>query len=43
MALITAGSTDANIEPMTLHDFSLTPDGSDITAQIAAAWFYRAS
>ncbi len=38
----TAG-TDANIVPGTLHDFAITPDGSDITAQIAAAGFYRAS
>lgn len=35
--------TDANIIPCTLHDFVVTPDGSDITAQIAAAGFYRAS
>lgn len=35
--------TDANIVPMTMHDFVVTPDGSDITAQIAAAGFYRAS
>ena len=34
---------DANIIPMTQHDFSVTPDGSDITAQIDAAGFYRAS
>jgi hypothetical protein len=33
----------ANIVPLTLHDFVVTPDGSDITAQIAAAGFYRAS
>jgi hypothetical protein len=33
--------TDANVVPMTLHDFTITPDGSDITAQIAG--FYRAS
>jgi hypothetical protein len=39
----TTGGTDANIVPMTLHDFVLTPDGSDITAQIATAGFYRAS
>jgi len=37
------GGTDANIVPMTMHDFAVTPDGSDITAQIAAAGFYRAS
>jgi hypothetical protein len=35
--------TDANVLPMTQHDFVVTPDGSDITAQIAAAGFYRAS
>jgi len=37
------GGTDANIVPMTMHDFVATPDGSDITAQINAAGFYRAS
>lgn len=35
--------TMTDIIPMTLHDFVVTPDGSDITAQIAAAGFYRAS
>lgn len=35
--------TDANVVPLTQHDFVVTPDGSDITAQIAAAGFYRAS
>lgn len=35
--------TDSAILPMTLHDFVVTPDGSDITAQIATAGFYRAS
>lgn len=39
----TAAGTDANIIPLTLHDFVVTPDGSDITAQIAAAGFFRAS
>lgn len=39
----TTGGTDANLIPLTLHDFAVTPDGSDITAQIAAAGFYRAS
>lgn len=37
------GGTDANIIVMTMHDFAVTPDGSDITAQIAATGFYRAS
>lgn len=39
----TTTGTDANIVPLTQHDFAVTPDGSDITAQIAAAGFYRAS
>ncbi len=39
----TTGGTDANIVPCTLHDFTITPDGSDVTAQIAAAGFFRAS
>lgn len=39
----TGAGTDANIVPLTMHDFVVTPDGSDITAQIAAAGFYRAS
>jgi len=39
----TTGGTDANIVPMTQHDFVVTPDGSDITVQIAAAGFYRAA
>lgn len=38
----TAG-TDANIVPVSKHDFAVTPDGSDIIAQIAAAGFARAS
>lgn len=39
----TTGGTDSNIEPQTKHDFSVTPTGGDITAQIAAAGFFRAS
>lgn len=39
----TTGGTDADIDPMTQHDFVIVPDGSDITAQIAAAGFFRAS
>lgn len=39
----TTGGTDANIIPLTAHDFVVTPDGSDITAVIAAAGFFRAS
>jgi hypothetical protein len=38
----TAG-TDTSIVPLTLHDFAITPSGSDITVQINAAGFFRAS
>lgn len=37
------GGTDANIVPMTWHDFVVTPDGSDIVAQVNAAGFFRAA
>lgn len=37
----TTAGTDANIIPLTAHDFTVTPDGSDITAQISG--FFRAS
>jgi hypothetical protein len=39
----TTAGTDANIVPLTAHDFAVTPDGSDITAQIAVAGFFRAT
>jgi len=39
----TTGGTDANIIPLTWHDFAVTPDGSDITAQFAAAGFFSAT
>lgn len=39
----TTAGTDANIIPLTMHDFVVVPDGSDITAQVAAAGFFRAS
>lgn len=35
------GGTDANIIPLTQHDFAVTPDGSNITAVINN--FYQAS
>lgn len=38
-----ANSVDSAIIPLTHHDFSVTPDGSDITAQVNAIGFYRAS
>ncbi len=39
----TTGGTDANIIPVCFYDFVVTTDGSDITAQIDAAGFFRAS
>lgn len=39
----TTSGTDANIIPLTHHDFDTTTDGNTLTAQIAAAGFYRAS
>jgi hypothetical protein len=39
----TTGGTDSNIVPLTAHDFAVTPDGSDIVAQIATNGFYKAS
>lgn len=39
----TTGGTDANTLPMTHHDFAVTTDGSDLTAQINAAGFFRAA
>jgi hypothetical protein len=39
----TTAGTDANQIPLTFHGFSVTPDGSDVVAQIATAGFYRAS
>lgn len=39
----TTGGADSAIIPLTAHDFVVVPDGSDITAQIASAGFFRAS
>lgn len=38
---VTPGA-DSTFIPLTAHDFAITPDGSDVTAQIATAGFYRA-
>lgn len=35
--------TDSSVVPLTLHDFAVTPSGSDITMQVAAAGFFRAA
>lgn len=37
----TTAGTDANLIPLTCHDFAITPDGTDIVAQVAD--FYRAA
>lgn len=39
----TGAGTDSNIIPLTYHDFVATPDGTDITAVVAAAGFFRAA
>jgi hypothetical protein len=39
----TTAGTDANIIPMTHHDFVVTTDGTDITGVVAAAGFYKAA
>lgn len=39
----TTAGTDADLLVLTAHDFSVTPNGSDITATVAAAGFARAS
>jgi hypothetical protein len=35
-------SPDADIVPLTAHDFSITPDGSNVVLQIDPSGFYRA-
>lgn len=39
----TTAGTDSSIIPLTYHDFSATTDGSDLTAVVATAGFYRAA
>jgi hypothetical protein len=39
----TTGGTDTSIIPLTKHGFVFTPDGTDVTAVIAAAGFYRSA
>jgi hypothetical protein len=38
-----ATPTDLQITPLSHHSFAVTPDGSDVTAQIATGGFYSAS
>lgn len=37
----TTAGTDSNIIPLTMHDFAITPDGSDVT--VNAGDYFRAS
>ena len=37
-----SAGADTTLIPLTHHDFIITPDGSDITAQLNTAGFYRA-
>lgn len=39
----TTGGGDASIVPMSKHDFSFTPDGTDVTAVVAAAGLMRST
>lgn len=39
----TTAGTDADIIPLTHHDFSVTTDGTDLVAQLPSAGFYRAT
>lgn len=39
----TTGGADSTVIPLTCHDFAVTPDGSDILMQVAAAGFFRAA
>jgi len=39
----TTAGTDANLIPLCLFDFAITPDGSDVVAVVNAAGFFRAS
>lgn len=39
----TTSGNDANIEPLTAHDFVISTNGSDLVAQLAATGYFRAS
>lgn len=39
----TGAGTDANVTPISKHDFAVTADGSDVTLEVAAAGLLRAS
>lgn len=37
------GGTDSGVVPMTWHDFAVTPNGGDITMDVPATGFFRAT
>ena len=39
----TTTGSDTDLIPLTAHDFVVTPNGGDVTAQVATSGFYRAS
>lgn len=39
----TGAGDDTNVVPLTLHDFSLTPNGGSVTATVPSGGFFRAS
>jgi hypothetical protein len=39
----TTGGTDANLVPLVILDFAITPDGSNVLATINSAGFFRAA
>ena len=39
----TTTGTDANVIPLTCHDFAVTPNGTDITATVPTTGFFRAT
>ena len=39
----TAAGTDANVIPLTAHDWTVTPDGNDVVVQIDPAGLFGAS
>ncbi|MEU7911330.1 hypothetical protein [Microbispora bryophytorum] len=38
-----SGSPDSAVIPLSVHDFPIIPDGTDVVAQIATGGFYRAT
>lgn len=43
LVCVQTGADDTTLIPLTHHDFAVTTDGSDLTAQFNTAGFFRAS